>query len=141
MARMLRGMSSRCCRMLKCHVFIRIMSSNMNSRYNRPSTHTWKQACHKSAHLPTHPKVYCSHFLMTLPLHTLLPPEHKFGCAQLTQTISSHTRQCSPYTHTHTAETLNRSLSSPHVASLLYVYLYVYYKLHEDRLVFTCVPL
>ena len=52
MARMLRGMSSRCCRMLKCHVFIRIMSSNMNSRYNRPSTHTWRQACHISALSP-----------------------------------------------------------------------------------------
>lgn len=41
MAMILRGMSSRCCLMLKCHVFILIMSSNMNSRYKRPSTHTW----------------------------------------------------------------------------------------------------
>lgn len=40
MASILRGMSSRCCLMLKCHVFILIMSSNMNSRYKRPSTHT-----------------------------------------------------------------------------------------------------
>lgn len=42
-AMILRGMSSRCCRMLKCHVFILIMSSNMNSRYKRPSTHTWSR--------------------------------------------------------------------------------------------------
>lgn len=41
MASILRGMSSRCCLMLKCHVFILIMSSNMNSRYKRPSTHTY----------------------------------------------------------------------------------------------------
>lgn len=41
MASILRGMSSRCCLMLKCHVFILIMSSNMNSRYRRPSTHTY----------------------------------------------------------------------------------------------------
>lgn len=43
MARILRGMSSLCCLMLKCHVFILIISSNMNSRYRRPSTHTWRE--------------------------------------------------------------------------------------------------
>lgn len=41
MAMILRGMSSRCCLMLKCQVFILIMSSNMNSRYKRPSTQTY----------------------------------------------------------------------------------------------------
>lgn len=41
MASILRGMSSRCCLMLKCHVFILIMSSNINSRYRRPSTQTY----------------------------------------------------------------------------------------------------
>lgn len=40
MANMLRGTTSRCCLMLKCHVFMRIISSNMNSRYNLPSTQT-----------------------------------------------------------------------------------------------------
>lgn len=44
MASILRGMSSRCCLMLKCHVFILIMSSNMNSRYKRPSTHTYSSS-------------------------------------------------------------------------------------------------
>lgn len=44
MASILRGMSSRCCRILKCHVFILIMSSNMNSRYKRPSTHTCRRS-------------------------------------------------------------------------------------------------
>lgn len=44
MASILRGMSSRCCLMLKCHVFILIMSSNMNSRYRRPSTQTYSRS-------------------------------------------------------------------------------------------------
>lgn len=44
MAMMLRGMSSRCCLMLKCQVFILIMSSNMNSRYKRPSTQTYSRS-------------------------------------------------------------------------------------------------
>lgn len=39
-AKMLLGRISLCCLMLKCHVLILIMSSNMNSRYRRPSTHT-----------------------------------------------------------------------------------------------------
>lgn len=40
-AKMLLGRISLCCLMLKCHVLILIMSSNINSRYRRPSTHTW----------------------------------------------------------------------------------------------------
>lgn len=39
-AKMLLGRTSLCCLMLKCHVLILIMSSNMNSRYKRPSTQT-----------------------------------------------------------------------------------------------------
>lgn len=42
MARMLRGISSRYCLMLKCHVLILIRSSKANSRINRPSVHTWE---------------------------------------------------------------------------------------------------
>lgn len=42
-AKMLLGRISLCCLMLKCHVLILIMSSNMNSRYRRPSTHTWSR--------------------------------------------------------------------------------------------------
>ena len=36
---------------------------------------------------------------------------------------------------------LDRSLSSPHVASKTLVCYRLCYKLHEDRLVFTCVPM
>lgn len=39
-AKMLLGRTSLCCLILKCHVLILIMSSNMNSRYKRPSTQT-----------------------------------------------------------------------------------------------------
>lgn len=80
MARMLRGMSSRCCRMLKCHVFIRIMSSNMNSRYKRPSTHTWRQGSHSSAPSPIHGSIPVLDLLTTPLPHTLLPPAPKPGC-------------------------------------------------------------
>lgn len=41
MARTLRGMSSRYCLMVKCHVLIRIRSSKANSRIRRPSVHTY----------------------------------------------------------------------------------------------------
>lgn len=41
MARMLRGMSSRYCRMVKCHVLILIRSSKANSSIKRPSVQTW----------------------------------------------------------------------------------------------------
>lgn len=41
MARMLRGMSSRYCRMVKCHVLILIRSSKANSSIRRPSVQTW----------------------------------------------------------------------------------------------------
>lgn len=38
----LRGMSSRCCRVVKCHVRILIISSNVNSKIRRPSVTTCK---------------------------------------------------------------------------------------------------
>lgn len=43
MARMLRGISSRYCLMVKCHVLILIRSSKANSKINRPSVHTWER--------------------------------------------------------------------------------------------------
>lgn len=41
MARILRGMSSLYCRMVKCHVLILIKSSKANSSIKRPSVQTW----------------------------------------------------------------------------------------------------
>ena len=42
MAMTLRGISSRCCRVAKCHVLMRIRSSNVNSKIKRPSVTTCK---------------------------------------------------------------------------------------------------
>lgn len=38
-----RGISSRCVRTVKCHDFILIRSSKVNSKYRRPSVHTYEQ--------------------------------------------------------------------------------------------------
>lgn len=39
-----RGISSLWVLTVKCHDFILMRSSNVNSKYNRPSVHTWKNA-------------------------------------------------------------------------------------------------
>lgn len=42
MARMLLGTNSLYCLMVKCHVFILMRSSKVNSKISLPSVHTWK---------------------------------------------------------------------------------------------------